>query len=251
MDSTTRVRDLVPALMSTLHAFCRSHAVTNDELHAALDFLVRVGRADEMILLSDVLWLSVLVDAQTHAPAPGEAESNVLGPFYRPGAPVRTELSHGADDGEPFELTIETVDNATGAPIAGTEIDIWQTARNGKYDFQDPDQPEWNLRGRARTGANGHVTFRTVFPGAYEIPKDGPVGALLGMLGRGVARPAHLHLLVTHERYRPLTTLAYFTGDPLLDSDVIRSVKPSQVHEARREGGRAHAALRYRLAPRR
>jgi hydroxyquinol 1,2-dioxygenase len=248
MDDPSRIRALVPALADTLRTFCRSHEVRNEELHTALDFLVRVGRADEMILLSDVLWLSILVDEQTHAAGPGEAQSNVAGPLHRVGAPLRTDLSHGPDDGEPFEVTIETVDCANGAPLAAVEVDLWQPARNGRYDCDDPAQPEWNLRGRAHTGTDGRVTFHTVFPGAYEVPKDGPVGELLRALGRPAFRPAHVHVKLARAGYKPLTTIAYFAGDTHLASDVIRSVKPSQVNDVRREGGRAFAALRYPLA---
>jgi catechol 1,2-dioxygenase len=248
VDDPSRIRALVPALVDALRGFCRTHHVSNDELHTALDFLVRVGSAGEMILLSDVLWLSILVDEQTHAAGEGEAQSNVAGPLHRAGAPLRTVLSHGPDDGEPFEVTVETVDCASGAPLAGVEIDVWQPAKNGRYDCDDPAQPEWNLRGRARTGGDGRVTFRTVFPGAYEVPKDGPVGELLRALGRPAFRPAHVHLKLAREGYRPLTTIAYFAGDPHLASDVIRSVKASQVNDIRRDGGRAFAALRYPLA---
>jgi len=248
MDDPSRIRALLPALVDTLRTFCRTHHLRNDELHTTLDFLVRVGRAGEMILLSDVLWLSILVDEQTHAAAEGEAQSNVAGPLYRAGAPFRTVLSHGLDDGEPFEVTVETVDCSRGTAIAGVEVDLWQPATNGRYDCDDPAQPEWNLRGRAHTGTDGRVTFHTVFPGAYEVPKDGPVGELLRALGRPAFRPAHIHLKLTREGYRPLTTIAYFGGDPHLASDVIRSVKPSQVNDVRRDGGRAFAALRYPLA---
>src|SRR6266496_1668582 len=114
MSQASRVRELVPAFMTALRTLCRDHHIVNDELYAALDFLTRVGRADEMVLLSDVLWLSVLIDSQTNAGGIGVAESNVRGPFHRDGAPVRTELSHGPADGEPFVVTIETLDAVTG-----------------------------------------------------------------------------------------------------------------------------------------
>jgi len=241
------VATLVPALMETLHGFCRTHRVQNDELYAALGFLGRTAAADEMILLSDVLWVSVLVDELTHGASGGEAESNVPGPLYRPGAPLRTRLCRGPEDGEPFHVTVEAVDATTQSPLGGVEVDVWQPDGRGKYDVQDPTQPPGNLRGRANTGADGRVAFDTVYPGAYEVPKDGPVGELLKALGRPAFRPAHIHFKLSCAGYKPVTTIAYFADDPHLRTDVIRSVKPSQVNPVARDGGRLSAELRFPL----
>ena len=65
-----------------------------------------------------------------------------------------------------------------GAPVEGVMIEIWQTAANGLYDTQDPDQPYMNFRCRMITGADGRYAFRTVKPKPYSVPVDGPVGGL-------------------------------------------------------------------------
>ncbi|RWO85963.1 MAG: 6-chlorohydroxyquinol-1,2-dioxygenase, partial [Mesorhizobium sp.] len=67
----------------------------------------------------------------------------------------------------------------------------------GFYDVQQKGiQPDFNLRGVFRTGADGRYWFRGVKPKYYPIPDDGPVGKLLGALGRHPNRPAHLHYIV-------------------------------------------------------
>lgn len=47
------------------------------------------------------------------------------------------------------------------------------------------------------------VDFRPI---GYAIPSDGPVGALLGKLGRHVFRPAHLHMMIAVSFYLSLHT---------------------------------------------
>ena len=56
----------MPKIVSAIHVLAVDLELTNEELIAALGFLGDVARADEMILLSDVLGLSRLVDDQTH-----------------------------------------------------------------------------------------------------------------------------------------------------------------------------------------
>ena len=76
----------MPRIIPAAHELARDLRLTNDELLAALAFLGDVGRSDELILLSDVLGLSRLVDDQSHAAASDATASNALGPFYRPDA---------------------------------------------------------------------------------------------------------------------------------------------------------------------
>jgi protocatechuate 3,4-dioxygenase beta subunit len=114
-------------------------------------------------------------------------------------------------------------------PLDGALLDIWQTNGVGLYDHEDPSQPEWNLRRRFHAGEGGGYEFRTVVPGAYEIPKHGPVGRLLAAVGRHAWRPAHFHVRVSADGFQPLTTMIYFEGDPWLHDDTISSVKPGLV----------------------
>ena len=79
------------------------------------------------------------------------------------------------------------VRDLAGEPIAGAELDVWQTASNGLYDVQDEGQTPMNLRGIFTTGADGRYEVATVRPVAYPIPGDGPAGELLFANGRHLA----------------------------------------------------------------
>jgi protocatechuate 3,4-dioxygenase beta subunit len=133
-----------------------------------------------------------------------------------------------ADDGEPLVVqgTVTAID---GRPVAGADIDVWQTNSNGFYDVQDPTQPAMNLRGRFRADAEGRYWFRTVRPVAYSIPDDGPVGRMLAATGRHSMRPAHIHLIVSAPGYRPITTHLFDAGSEHLDGDAVFGVRPSLI----------------------
>ena len=82
-----RVKFLMEELVKSLHGFVRKTGLTFDEWAYAIDFLTRVGQKcsasrQEFILLSDVLGVSMLVDAVNHGEREGATETTVLGPFY-------------------------------------------------------------------------------------------------------------------------------------------------------------------------
>mgnify|MGYP001409813482 CR=1 FL=1 len=231
-----RVREVMSALVRHLHGFAREVRLTESEWEAAIGFLTETGQAcdatrQEFILLSDTLGLSMQVDAINNQRDAGETPSTVLGPFYVAGAP---ELEMGSDiagsvaGGAPTTVSGRVLDR-DGRPIPGALLDVWQTAPNGLYDVQDPDQPEFSLRGRFRTGADGAYSFRTVRPVSYPVPTDGPVGRLLQALGRHPYRPAHLHFIVSAPDCERLTTHIFIAGDPYLESDAVFGVKDALI----------------------
>jgi catechol 1,2-dioxygenase len=128
--------------------------------------------------------------------------------------------------GEPA-LVVGRVLDADGRPIADAVLDVWQTADNGMYSGQDPDQPLTNLRGRYRTDEAGRFAIRTIIPVSYPIPTDGPVGRLLQASDRHPWRPAHLHFMVKAAGHRSLVTHLFNHDDPYLESDVVFGVKDS------------------------
>ena len=236
--SNPRLQVLLESMVRHLHAFVREVEVTEDEWFEAIRFLTAVGQISddqrqEFILLSDVLGVSILVDAISHRKLSGGTESTVTGPFWVSGAP---EMALGAmiargEEAVAGEVTVVhgRVLADDGRPIAGAVLDVWQASPTGMYDVQDANQPEMNLRGIFRSGEGGEFWFKTVKPAAYPIPDDGPVGRLLKATGRHSMRPAHIHFMVRAPGFRPLTTHIFVEGDPYLETDAVFGVKDSLV----------------------
>ncbi|MGF6597106.1 hydroxyquinol 1,2-dioxygenase [Paraburkholderia sp. GAS448] len=229
-----RLKLIMTALVKHLHAFATEVELTGDEWRRGIEFLTATGNKcigirQEFILLSDTLGLSILVDAINHGRPDESTETSLLGPFYREGA---KEEDFGANiartDGEPALIRGRLVDEE-GKAVAGASIEVWETANNGMYEGQDPDQPESNLRGKFRSGPNGEYAFRTIKPTSYPIPTDGPVGRMLLATGRHPMRPAHVHFLIEAPGYETLTTALFSAGDAYVQSDAVFGVKPSLV----------------------
>lgn len=230
-----RLRQVMESLLRHLHDFVREVELTEEEWMAGIQFLTATGqkcddKRQEFILLSDTLGVSMLVDAINNRKPAGATQSTVLGPFYRPGARVfeTGESIAGDTPGEEVHISGRVTD-ADGNPIEGAILDVWQTAPNGLYEVQDPEQPDMNLRGKFRTDADGRYAFRTVKPVSYSVPDDGPVGQLLKALGRHTIRPAHVHFIVSAPGFEPVTTHLFTEGDPYIDSDVVFGVKSSLI----------------------
>jgi hydroxyquinol 1,2-dioxygenase len=232
-----RTRAVLGHLIGHLHAYVRDDDLTLEEWQRAIDFLTRTGHMSgdtrqEFILLSDVLGVSMLVDALNHKGQDGATDTTVLGPFY---VGEHRVAPHGSDlaprsAGERM-LVEASVTDAAGRPIAGAAVDVWHADNDGFYDSQKPgyalDQPE--LRARFMTGADGKFSFRTIVPKAYPVPTDGPVGELLRASGRHAMRPAHIHFLIAAPGYETLVTHLFVAGGDYLDSDAVYGVKSSLI----------------------
>lgn len=235
-DAPPRLASLISALVRHLHAFAKETQLTQEELDRAVDFLTKTGQIcsaerQEFILLSDVLGLSMLVDAINNQRPAGATENTVFGPFHVENAPVRDPGENICLDGkgEPclFEGRVLDLD---GNPVVGAWVDVWSDNADGFYDVQQPElQPRWNNRGRFQTDETGRYAFRGIKPTSYPIPDDGPVGQMLDHLGRHPYRPAHMHFLVTADGYQKLVTHIFVEGDPYLESDAVFGVKESLI----------------------
>jgi hydroxyquinol 1,2-dioxygenase len=232
-----RLRTILISLVQHLHGFVREVGLTTEEWNAAIGYLTRTGkscdgRRQEFILLSDVLGVSILVDAINHRHCRGATESTVLGPFYVQNPP---EFPHGHDlaRGLPgVPLFIEgSVSSTKGIPVPGTAVDIWQADNEGFYDVQRPECSEPCLRGRFRTSASGRFCLWSVMPCSYPLPTDGPVGELLRACARPAHRPAHVHFMIRAEGYEHLITHIFVDDDKYLDTDPVLAVKNSLVRK--------------------
>ncbi len=229
-----RLKEIMEVVTRKLHEAVKELEPTQDEWMDAIMFLTRTGHTctdwrQEFILLSDVLGVSMLVDAINNRKPSGASESTVLGPFHVADAP---ELPMGANicldhKGEDMVISGRILDT-DGKPIANAVLDVWQANDEGFYDVQQQGiQPDFNLRGVFRTGEDGHYWFRAVKPKYYPIPDDGPVGQMLGALGRHPYRPAHLHYIIKAQGFETLVTHIFDPDDPYIRSDAVFGVKQS------------------------
>src|SRR6202051_69856 len=232
-----RVKFLVEELVKSLHDYVRKTDLTFDEWGYAIDFLTRVGQKctssrQEFILLSDVLGVSMLVDAVNPRRRDGATETTVLGPFY---VGEHKPMPHGADispdlDGE-LMFVQSRVTDLQGKPLADVPVDVWHADDDGFYDSQRPSYDTQGPSSRARfvTDADGRFFFRTILPCSYPIPTDGPVGEMILQVRRHPMRPAHVHFPVTAPGYEPLATHVFIEGDKYLDTDVVFGVKDALI----------------------
>lgn len=232
-----RQREIMVALIKHLHAFCKDVNLQHHEFLAACDYLARAGQTcddkrQEFILLGDILGVEVLVDMLSNPVQGSESESTVLGPFYRENPPVLPKGASTVQMDFPDQETVYFeghVLDADGKPLAGVIMDVWEDAPNGLYENHDPNQPDYNLRGRFETDENGHYAFRAVRPVPYPIPDNETAGELLRFMGHHPNRPGHMHFILSKEGYRPLISQIYDSSSAWLDNDSVFAVKDSLV----------------------
>ncbi len=232
-DTDPRLREVMGSLVKHLHAFAKEVKLTHAEWNEGIRFLERAGEISdaerhEFVLLSDVLGLSSLVDMLHNRPE--GTSSSVLGPFHISGAPP---LAVGGDMRRDYDAPVVLVEGVIkdpqGNPIPGATLDIWQTAPNGLYSSQDPDQDTYSFHGLQTVGADGRYAFTTVKPVDYTVPSDGPVGDILRACGRHPWRPSHLHFIAEAKGFRPLVTEVFPEDDPYLDEDTVFGVREDLV----------------------
>jgi hydroxyquinol 1,2-dioxygenase len=229
-----RLKQVMESFVKHMHAFVRDVKPTQEEWFKGIQFLTETGhwstgKRQEFILMSDTLGVSMLVDALNYKAGKGATQSTVLGPFHREQAPQFAHgdsISKNAADGEPC-LVSGTVKDASGRPVAGAKLDVWEGGADGLYDSQKGE--EMNLRGVFHTDAQGKFHFRCVTPSFYPVPNDGPVGRMLVATARHPMRPPHLHFWITASGYKPLITHLFVKGGKYLDSDAVFGVKPELI----------------------
>ncbi len=130
---------------------------------------------------------------QAHQPTSQE----VLGPFFRKGAPDNRILRAPGDPGFPLKVAGRVM-NTRGQSVEGAKIDVWQADHTGRYDTRG-----YRYRARISPDANGGYAVETVMPGHYAD------------------RPAqHIHYLIAAPGHKTLITQAY-TLPPIPSLKVI------------------------------
>ena len=137
------------------------------------------------LILALVIPLSL--GAQTPTLAPVDAPSRVVVP----------------PNGEPGSAIVisGTVYDASGSPLRGASVYVYQTDARGYYDPANPrasDTPR--LKGYMRTDTQGRYEFQTIRPGSYP----------------GTRNPGHIHYHVLAPRHRERVFEIVFEGDTLI-----------------------------------
>ena len=252
-----RLVQVMTALTRHLHAFIKEVEPDHDEWMTGIKFLTGTGHMctewrQEFILLSDVLGVSSLVDTVNHRASNGSTEHTILGPFHVADQPRRALGDSICLDGKGEPLAVwGRVLSTDGTPIAGATVDVWQSNDDGFYDVQQKGvQPDMNMRGMFETGPDGRFWFRSSRPRYYPIPDDGPVGKLLGALGRHPNRAAHIHLIVEKPGFDRLVTHIFEPNCPYLREDAVFGTKDSLIGDFRKSTDAARAAeLGFPAAP--
>ncbi len=223
----------------------RDVRLTEAEFREATVILNEIGQLssdthNEFVLMAGSLGVSSLVCLLNNGDQGNtETSQSLLGPFWRLNSP-RTEnggsILRSDTPGDPLFVNARVVDQA-GRPIAGAEVDVWHASPVGLYENQDPEQAEYNLRGKFITDADGRFWFRTVKMVGYPIPTDTVVGRLLRSQDRHPYRPAHLHALVFKDGFKVLLSQVYDPHDPHIDTDVQFGVTQALIGDFIRHDG--------------
>ena len=240
LDSFSKIKDkrlkqIMNSLITHLHQVVKEVEPTEDEWMKAIMFLTKTGqkcddRRQEFILLSDVLGVSMLLDAINNRKSKDETETTVLGPFHAPSPTVTNGENIAKSVVGDNCIVSGNIMDIDKNPIPGASIEVWQSGPDGLYDVQK-DGDVVDLRATLSSLKDGSYLFRTVKPQYYPIPVDGPVGDLLNNLDRHPYRPAHIHFMVKADGYKDLVTHVFIDGDKYLESDTVFAVKKSLIRQ--------------------
>ncbi len=132
--------------------------------------------------------------------------TDILGPFYRPGSPIRTSLRLPNSNGTPIVLKGYIFKEDGKTPINNALVEVWHCDENEVYDNTSDD---YKYRGGQRTKADGKYEFKSILPVPYKAdPKD-----------EKSWRPAHIHMRVSVANQQDLITQLYFKDGKYVDTD--------------------------------
>lgn len=163
-------------------------------------------------------------------------ESEILGPFYRFGAPATSLLAGPDEPGDKLLLTGRVLSADCRTPLPGALVEVWQANHAGLYDTNKPgnftEAAAFHLRGMIQTDGKGQYEIQTIVPGRYPVPPNLPGLEKYA----GLTRPAHIHFRVMESLHVPVTTQLYFRGDPFIEADPWAGHKPSLAIDLRQDG---------------
>jgi len=141
-----------------------------------------------------------------------ETTNDILGPFYRANAPIRSDLITEGLVGQRIKLSGTVFKSDCKTPLKNAMVEIWHCDSEGVYDNESD---AFNQRARVITDETGAYSFQTILPGKY--------------LNGRLYRPAHIHYRVTEQNSKELISQIYFQGDPDIAKDPWASQKKAQL----------------------
>ena len=132
--------------------------------------------------------------------------TDILGPFYRPNAPIRKNLILPNSKGIPLVLRGTIFKEDGNTPVESALVEIWHCDENQVYDNTSDN---YNYRGGQKINDHGNYEFNTIIPVPYQAnPND-----------EASWRPAHIHMRVSVPNQQDLITQIYFSGGKYVDTD--------------------------------
>ncbi|RPI66962.1 MAG: hypothetical protein EHM47_15630 [Ignavibacteriales bacterium] len=128
--------------------------------------------------------------------------NDILGPFYRPNAPIRSDLTYEGLKGTRIILKGKVFKSDCTTVLQDALVEIWHCNSEGEYDN---DTKEFRQRASLNTNNKGEYSFTTILPGKY--------------LNGELYRPSHIHYRVTEKNSKELISQIYFKGDPHITKD--------------------------------
>lgn len=169
-----------------------------------LELCISRGMLVGAAAVSETRLLALWQQGEAQAMKPTSAE--VLGPFFRKGAPDNRVLRAPGDAGFPLKVNGKVCDTR-GRLIEGAKVDLWHADHHGLYDTKG-----YRYRTRIAPDGKGVYTVDTVMPGHYAD------------------RPAqHIHYLISAPGHKTLITQAYFATDPYFDGDPEKNWKKRNI----------------------
>jgi protocatechuate 3,4-dioxygenase beta subunit len=142
------------------------------------------------VLAVVALVLTLVTPGAAQNPGCTPTKPDMLGPFYKTGAPERASTGRGL-------VVTGTVRSAKGCgALPGATLEWWSADGRGEYSD--------DLRATQRSDAEGRFTYETVAPGRYP------------------GRPPHVHVKVSAPGHRALVTQLYpRDGQQALTTDFV------------------------------
>lgn len=128
-----------------------------------------------ILLVCVILYAGTLVAGQDKACTP--TEPDMLGPFYKPDAPVRSSV------GKEYVLSGRVKSSSDCAPIRGARLEFWLAGPEGNYDDEH--------RATIFSDEKGSYRFESNIPPPY------------------FGRPPHIHVKVSARGFKTLITQHY------------------------------------------